>query len=812
MDHVPLPRNPVHSPVKIPLFCTDKYEATSFLDYLGQGGMTSAYVVSLSKSADSLDTLNALLQYWGYFGIMSEIFGRPMIINDFTTICAEDGEKCVTTSLLPSFVDEWIRSSQCLNDHEMLHKLDQMEECVSEIQRILMEIYVESGDVVNKRLLLSMAVLIEHLDAAKLLVFRRNDREELGQELISRLKPTAGIIQGMEFVAERMLSDGWCPREVWTISKHASCAHLYDISNLERPGQDKDHSLLGCTSKICRAYQIKRNEYRRRQATTDCSCPDVHASQQELLGILSEEGTPIPVIVPSGLQQQDPNQKTVQLVSTNIESEYIAISHVWSDGLGNEHENAIPRCQFERLCNLVTELCGGCPKPFWLDTLCFPLGPPDAYKLAMVRMRSTYEDAYKVLVLNNYLLSQAQTRLDENEIVTRIRCSPWSRRLWTLQEGALASSLAFQFSDTWVDLSRFTRKRYERLEVPGHEFFSSSWDYIYELRAIEWDIDGEGLTQKSKSTRTTGLYNIHGAKQALGFRSTSVQEDEALCLSALLEIDTEKVLSGTTDEKMKTIWANLLSLPQSVIFWTDPKLKIPGYRWASSTFLNGSPPSSPAYSPHVPWAELTDKGVMVTYPGILLSGAQRPLQKSFQFQNESGSCFQVVCLEDQSGKWIEANVDTIDPWPPNAAPGSKLAIIAPKILDAAYEPIAILVLVEDIDDVAIRVRWLYSAAIVRVEGTEEEDVIKHVNNDRKSGALAQVSSSEAWDRTTEWTEAAERKAKGTKELDPGVKSLVDTYHHLASMPHDELEFLCSCQAQWIMRGQTTKPDQVWCVD
>lgn len=212
------------------------------------------------------------------------------------------------------------------------------------------------------------------------------------------------------------------------------------------------------------------------------------------------------------------------------------------------------------------------------------------------------------------------------------------------------------------------------MEEAGYEFFSSSWESFYELRATEWDFDGEALGPKSQSTRTTGLYNIHSAKDALAFRSTSVQEDEALCLSALLNIDVEEILASPADEKMKIFWTNQLALPPSAIFWTDAKLKIPGFRWASSTFLNGSPPPIGFYSPNVPWAELTDKGLMVTYPGILLSGSQKPLHKTFHFQNEMGSCFQVACLEDQSGKWIDDSITTIDPWPPDATQASKLAI------------------------------------------------------------------------------------------------------------------------------------------
>lgn len=77
--------------------------------------------------------------------------------------------------------------------------------------------------------------------------------------------------------------------------------------------------------------------------------------------------------------------------------EYVAISHVWSGGLGNVSSNAIPTCQFKRLSALVGSLFNGTPHPFRLDTLCFPLEPQEAYNLALVRMRESYEKADRVL-------------------------------------------------------------------------------------------------------------------------------------------------------------------------------------------------------------------------------------------------------------------------------------------------------------------------------------------------------------------------------------------------------------------------------
>lgn len=230
--------------------------------------------------------------------------------------------------------------------------------------------------------------------------------------------------------------------------------------------------------------------------------------------------------------------------------------------------------------------------------------------------------------------------------------------------------------------------------------------------------------------------------------------------------------------------------------------------------------------PNVPWAMLTDKGLMVTYPGMLLSGSQRPLQKGFHFQDETGSCFQVICLEDQCGERIDESITAIDPWPENAAQASRLAIITPKELDSAYEPVAILVLVEEIDKEVMRVRWLYSVAIVRVEGSEEQEVIEHIDMDRESEALNQTTDNIKWDSAMEWPEVAEENDDRPQALyddmevglDRYYRSiywyyfLTDRYHYLRRIPHDARPFLCSCKAQWVMRGQRTKLDQVWCVD
>lgn len=53
---------------------------------------------------------------------------------------------------------------------------------------------------------------------------------------------------------------------------------------------------------------------------------------------------------------------------------FVAISHVWADGLGNPSANKLPQCQLSRLQGLVDNMVPAHqrPMPFWIDTLFIP--------------------------------------------------------------------------------------------------------------------------------------------------------------------------------------------------------------------------------------------------------------------------------------------------------------------------------------------------------------------------------------------------------------------------------------------------------
>jgi hypothetical protein len=89
------------------------------------------------------------------------------------------------------------------------------------------------------------------------------------------------------------------------------------------------------------------------------------------------------------------------------------------------------------------------PVPFWIDTLCVPVATSakfDEYE----KLQRISHQAEKILVLDKNLMQrQPATKL---EALSMIRESDWLKRLWTVEEGALARDLFFRFADDNLQL------------------------------------------------------------------------------------------------------------------------------------------------------------------------------------------------------------------------------------------------------------------------------------------------------------------------------------------------------------------------
>ena len=139
---------------------------------------------------------------------------------------------------------------------------------------------------------------------------------------------------------------------------------------------------------------------------------------------------------------------SMDIVALTSTTPYVAVSHVWSQGLGNSSSNALRMCQLIRLCHYVQALDRMTrpgqqkqPLTLWLDTVCCHVACDVATaagrKSALKLMHETYARATHVLVLDVELEHVVTTNASVLELAIKFVHSAWTKRLWTFQEGAL---------------------------------------------------------------------------------------------------------------------------------------------------------------------------------------------------------------------------------------------------------------------------------------------------------------------------------------------------------------------------------------
>lgn len=151
---------------------------------------------------------------------------------------------------------------------------------------------------------------------------------------------------------QQMISEGWCYHQVEHLSKTQGLkafTYLAPRSTVLRRSANHLHCqrMSGCI-----AYNTDAANYRIKHVLEECSCSMLRIPYDKLIKIIRKGG--IPLVSLSG--------EDMELRARNFNTVYVAISHVWADGLGNPRENALPTCQIsklrERLSALKELLCG----------------------------------------------------------------------------------------------------------------------------------------------------------------------------------------------------------------------------------------------------------------------------------------------------------------------------------------------------------------------------------------------------------------------------------------------------------------------
>ncbi|KAH7303243.1 hypothetical protein B0I35DRAFT_485367 [Stachybotrys elegans] len=359
-----------------------------------------------------------------------------------------------------------------------------------------------------------------------------------------------------------LLATGWCPSEIEKVRQaYTGLCTVHFLSRLGR-SPSMDHS--SCTKTLCTAMQIDLASYKLSHVGDGCNCADFEVDIDEVQRVLQETDS-FPILLMERLEDGSIN---LIVEAYQPGTKYVALSHVWADGLGNPRKNAIQICQLDRLATLVANLQSDMEPHtstqyrLWIDTLCCPV-EYSGKMIALGRIVQVYRDATHVLVLDSSISSYS-AHSNPAELLLRAFCtSLWMRRLWTLQEGALSKSLCFQFADRAVRDSDLTNQL-KAMATSDPRLYQISAELEREIRRVH------GLTRSETLNLEVRLFDL---QWAIFFRTVTVPSDEPICLATLLSLDISAIAAAPTHQDRMAL---------------DQPMTKSGFRWAPLSLLRSS--------------------------------------------------------------------------------------------------------------------------------------------------------------------------------------------------------------------------------
>ena len=151
---------------------------------------------------------------------------------------------------------------------------------------------------------------------------------------------------------ERLSTFKWCPSTI-NIFTPAYNSFLLYLSAMQNPEPHDPNN--ECNRLICQRLQIDESRYRTLCVTGCSGCEKYYGPDMQAVTRILEQGR-VPVISIRYLGETA--RVEVQPSCSRGYGDYVAISHVWANGLGNSLSNALPICQLRRItsaCQSVLE-------------------------------------------------------------------------------------------------------------------------------------------------------------------------------------------------------------------------------------------------------------------------------------------------------------------------------------------------------------------------------------------------------------------------------------------------------------------------
>ncbi|KAL4978837.1 hypothetical protein BDW66DRAFT_164136 [Aspergillus desertorum] len=577
-----------------------------WLDESGAGEFPTRYIRYV-KPSDELGYLfqcRPMMESWLYFGMLHYVLGDELDQSDFILREEKEGQRqYITTRHLHKYVenaDDWKNNNRGARTVEIVNKVLEI------LPRYIP--WIQEG----------MCLAIRLVSLALWNVAVKRDGPQTNPSLLGAWSLISEELEKLP------LFNGWCPLDAEKCCGAGiqldTQAYLLQLRRTKPSWNRRTHE--SCKRTQCVADNVDESNYVTRHVQEDCSCSHIHADIEQLHTILLDGGIPLVMIAPCGEDKLGNQQYKLKVVKKRTNKPYVAISHVWADGLGNPQGNSLPHCQLEflykraRLLLRDKEYIPGYDEKIygplytgavrfahfaanaarrgdnsvlvWIDTLCIP-HRSDVRSLAIQRIRDVYTGASRTMILDSEMMLVDSRSSSKMEICLRVLyCSGWIRRLWTLQEGLAAEDKLFVLlSDKAINIGTIPYMLLNKVDQGEIPIFQEG---IATMAAVAWYSYFQEPTDYASAFHRFVIHNegTKGQGEVIAWnwfnvatRATSKDRDRPTVLAGLLNLDVSKILKiKGADERMRKIYSMLDMFPQDVLFLEGPRFEEYGMRWA----------------------------------------------------------------------------------------------------------------------------------------------------------------------------------------------------------------------------------------
>ncbi|KAK4163283.1 hypothetical protein QBC43DRAFT_370764 [Cladorrhinum sp. PSN259] len=695
MEHLPLPRNPIRQHPEATLSSRQFDDPCDFLDYptrhnaLVDGGYphvpTQVDVINERTAAGvSSDDILDYYQGWLFFSLLSEIFGPTYDEDNYLRVVREgDDEKAQKQDASEDAEQEEEREEQAepgkilriLLSTEHLHSdllnwrtngplstiveggeyhqfldsvLDTAFEAFDKLESSFTGFTAAFPDEI-----LCLAALCETIDSFVVTAIEHGPLAEMPHRMFpsqAKRRWLSKVSDILDFddssLREGMLNAGWCPGDISRMRESfSSIAAYYYFGNFQ-PDPRRANLHAECPAWGCTLQAPAKTTHVDGGTDEECDCPGMVSFDEPSLIAIYEAGN-IPCFT---IGRMEGGSLGVALTSISLDEEaqkdpenrYVALSHVWSEGMGNAAGNGLPFCRLsvtQYWCMLAQQIVqqseddqgsGGkerdpyatgikveseaktVPVNIWIDTMCCPATPGYGKNLCLAKMREIYANAYAVLVRSEQLedmhLGEFTSEPERGimDVAAQLYTSPWMRRMWTLQEAVLAGMRKTRKNGDADDVGGRLVLGYgggllslESVvgllkQAPAHEA-ALAFDMIGKfgpLTPMPYGFDDDEMFGGNRQREWNGFLSV--LTTALKYRGVSVPTDELICLATMLGVRVKNAegdlpLGTEFEEGMCELWRRIgkqnMGIPGDIIFSSVPRINIDGFRWAPKTFI-----------------------------------------------------------------------------------------------------------------------------------------------------------------------------------------------------------------------------------